>query len=232
MGSMPENSLAGIAAALADGADGVEIDVRATADGELVLMHDDSLQRTTGDPRELSSVTLDELRALRLLPLQPYAETEPPPTLAEALQAVAGRAILVVEVKQAGIHDAVASAIRSARAAGWCWIWAFDPAVAAACHEALPEVPVALNAGRRTHEHYGYASPLEVAHREGLRAISLDHRLVEPVLVEEAHRGGIEVYTWTVNERKDVERVLSAGVDAICGDHPRLIADVVGAAAG
>src|SRR5690606_12885318 len=121
MGSMPENSLAGIAAALRDGADGVEIDVRATADGVPVLLHDATLERTAADPREVSALTLDELRAVRVLPAG-GVEGERVPTLAEALAAVGGRTVLVIEVKQAGIEGVVAEAVRTAGADSWCWV--------------------------------------------------------------------------------------------------------------
>jgi glycerophosphoryl diester phosphodiesterase len=59
-GTAAENTLAGIESAIVDGAQGVEVDVRATRDGELVLMHDASLLRTTGDPRFLNEVAADE----------------------------------------------------------------------------------------------------------------------------------------------------------------------------
>jgi glycerophosphoryl diester phosphodiesterase len=232
MGTMPENSLAGIQAALRDGVDGVEIDVRATADGVPVLLHDATIERTAGDPREVSDVTLAELREVRLHEAPAGRASERVPTLTEALAAVGGRAILVVEVKQAGIEEAVAREIQAADAERWCWIWAFDPAVADACRAVLPGVPVALNSGRDSGERYGYGSAVQAALERGLRAVSLDHRLVDRERVEEAHRAGLHVYTWSVNEPGDVTRVLKAGVDAICGDDPRLIARVIEAGEG
>ena len=86
MGTMPENTLAGIEAAIVGGADGVEIDVRATADGELVLLHDASLARTTdGGERELSDVTLEELRGVQVLDQHGSVGAQPVPTFEEAL---------------------------------------------------------------------------------------------------------------------------------------------------
>jgi len=110
--------------------------------------------------------------------------------------------------------------VNDAGATGWCWIWAFDPAVAAACHGALPEVPVALNAGPGSEERYGYDSPIEVAARAGLAAVSLAHPLIDAATVEAAHRRGLMVFTWTVDQPSDIELVLEAGVDGVCSNLP------------
>ena len=91
MGTMPENTLAGIDAAIEGRADAIEIDVRATADGELVLMHDATLERTVGDPREPGEVTLEELRGLKLLDPFGNAGRQPIPSFEETLACVAGR---------------------------------------------------------------------------------------------------------------------------------------------
>ncbi|MQA00652.1 MAG: hypothetical protein GEU80_15215 [Dehalococcoidia bacterium] len=218
MGTCPENTLAGIDAALAAGADGVEVDVRATAEGEVILLHDASLRRTTDDHRDVSSVTLAELRSVRVGPRAGDAAPLPVPTLREALERVDGRSILVIELKQPGIEAAVAQLVREARAAEWCWVWAFNPSAGATCRAALPEVPVALNTSAGSAARYGYVDPIEVAVRAGFAAVSPDHSMVDRALVDGARRRGLAVYTWTVNDRADIERVVDAGVDAVCGD--------------
>ena len=96
-GAMPENTLAGIDSAIADRADGVEVDVRATRDGRPVLFHDSSLARTTGDPRELSSLSARALRALRVTDPHGRVAPQPIPTLTEALVRTVRRCLLVIE---------------------------------------------------------------------------------------------------------------------------------------
>ncbi len=218
MGTMPENTLAGVDQAILEGAGGVEIDVRATRDGEIVLLHDSSLERTTGDPRALADVTAEELSAVRVSALHAYAEPQPVPTLAQTLERVDGRAILVIEIKQPGVEADVARLVRAADAAERCWIWAFDPAVCTASRRELPETPVALNVNPRSGERFGFDSYLDVAEREGLAAVSLAHAMIDADEVARAHERGLAVYTWTVNEPADIERMRDAGVDAICGD--------------
>lgn len=229
VGTMPENTLAGVDAAIRDGADGVEIDVRATADGHVVLLHDATLERTTGDRRALASLTLAELAAVRVAPARDHASPEPVPSLTAVLERMEGHGIVVIEVKDGGIADAVAAAVRGRGAAGRCWVWAFDPAVASDCFRALPEVPVALLCASTSPAHYGYEGPVEAAAAASLAAVSLHHSLVNGETVDAAHARGLRVYTWTVNEPEDIRRVVAAGVDAVCGDFPRRIAAVVAA---
>ncbi|MDP6605173.1 MAG: glycerophosphodiester phosphodiesterase [Dehalococcoidia bacterium] len=236
MGTQPENTLAGIGAAINDGVDAIEVDVRATADGVPVLMHDASLRRTTGDSRDVAAVTLAELGASRVAGpagepgdeagSQPQPQAVP--SLAAALAAVNGLCTLVLEVKQAGIEQAVAAAVRDAGAQQWCWLWSFDPWVAAAAAQALPTVPVSLLAAAGSGKRFGIDSPTQTAAAAGFAGLSLEHSTVTDTSVAEAHELGLAVYTWTVNEDKDIRRVLEAGVDGVCGNYPLRITEVIG----
>ncbi|MCK9496591.1 MAG: hypothetical protein M0R75_13995 [Dehalococcoidia bacterium] len=227
---MPENTLAGVDAAIEAGADGIELDVRATSDGAVVLLHDETLERTAGDPRPISSLTLAELREVRLRPAHGVPE-QPVPTLAEVFARVAGRAIVVVEVKQPGIHDLVATEVRQAEAAAWTWIWAFDPGVGRACRGALPEVPVSLNTAPGVLARSGYPdTPIEIAVQEGFAAVSWDHRAVDASTVDAVRRRGLATYCWTPDTPEDIARVIEAGVDGVCSNFPdRVQATLAGA---
>ena len=222
MGLCPENTIVGIEAAIGSGVDGVEIDVRATSDGVPVLMHDASLARTTGDARAVEAVTLDELRALRVI--DPHGDTrpQPVPTFAEALAATAATH-LVIEVKQAGIEDLVARAVRDADALGRCSLCAFDAGVCAAAAEAMPEVPVSLLAAPNRDA----AEVLAQAADLGLAGVSLHYSMVDEELVRDAHDAGLSVATWTVNDHAEARRLHAAGVDLICGDYPASLVEVV-----
>lgn len=222
MGVRPENTIAGIEAAVASGVDGVEIDLHATRDGVPVLMHDDSLARTTGDARGVENVTLDELRAVRVIDPHNDIGAQPVPTFAEALIATAATH-LVIEVKQTGIEDLVARAVREADALERSSLCAFDPGVCAASAAAMPGMPVSLLAApnRDTAEVLAQAAEL------GLAGVSLHYSMVDEQLVRNAHDVGLTVATWTVNEDADVRRMHAAGVDLICGDYPARLVEVV-----
>ena len=149
------------------------------------------------------------------------------PTLAEALALVDGRTTFVIEVKERGIEERVAAAVRDARAADWCWIWTFDPDIGAACRAVLPEVPVALNVGRRTIPEGLDAWYVGTAVEAGFAAISVDYVLAVAMTVEAAHAQGLAVYAWTIDEPEDIQWVAAMGVDGICGNFPDRIRAVL-----
>ena len=221
MGVQPENTLAGIAAAVEAGADGVEVDVRATRNGVPVLVHDASLARTAGDPRRVADVTRDELRALlvsqRHSVADPHGDAgpQPVPTLEEALAAASG-SLLVIEVKQPGIAPAVAGLVRAGRAFDRCWLWSFDDAVCADYAAALPGVPVALLAGRDADP----TATIARAARLGLAGVSLERSLIDAPVARSARAAGLALATWTVNHPAQARRLRALGVDAICSDDP------------
>ena len=227
MGRRPENTVAGIEAALEAGADGVEFDLRATADGELVLMHDDSLLRTTESPHLLADLTLGEVTELRVQDSTGSVGEQPIPTFRHVLDHVAGRALLAVELKEPGLERRVAELIREADAADWCWIWSFDSAVVARSRAELPEVPAWFSYNEPSQQQLG-EDPLEIAVRLGASGVSVGHALATEELTEQARRRGLRVATWTVNESADLARVRAAGVDAICGDFPDRIFAALG----
>ena len=220
-GTMPENTLAGIDAALEAGVDAIELDVRATADGVVVLLHDETLERVAGDARALTDLTYEELRGVTLLPTHGVTEPQRVPRLAEVFERVAGRAIVIVEVKQTDIHELVAAEVRRAESAPWTWIWAFDPSVGRACRRVLPEVPVSLNTSPGRLERLGYTStPVEIAVEEGFAAVSWDHEALDASIVDAARRRGLATYCWTPNTTEAIARMVEAGVDGICSDYP------------
>ncbi|MGR4865941.1 glycerophosphodiester phosphodiesterase family protein [Caulobacter sp. LARHSG274] len=118
--AVPENSLAALDRCIALGVDMVEVDVRRTADGALVVMHDPTVDRTTGGYGRLASMTLDKVKALRLRPMagrggSPAAEA--PPTLEEFLARAQGRILVNLDVKEP-IAQAVADVVMRSGAAG------------------------------------------------------------------------------------------------------------------
>jgi glycerophosphoryl diester phosphodiesterase len=220
-GTMPENTLLGVQAALDAGVDAIEIDVRATADGVVVLQHDPTFERMTGDPSHVASVSYAQVTELYVRDPAGRSEPQCVPTLADVLELVAGRAVVVVEVKQVGIQSLVAAAVRAAGAAHWTWVWAFNPVVARATRAALPEVPVTLTVAPGSLSRFGYPDrPLDLAVEHGFAGVSWNYRMVDADVVRTARRRGLATYCWTPNEDADIERVVRAGVDGVCSDFP------------
>jgi len=133
----PENSLSAFQAAV-EGGFGIELDVHLTADGQLVVHHDDSLKRMCGLDQKVAQTTLKEIRSLRLLDTDELV-----PTFDEVLEAVAGRVPLMVEIKvEKGNHAPLCAAVyeRMQRYHGlWC-MESFQPQAVQWFRTNAPEV--------------------------------------------------------------------------------------------
>lgn len=226
-GDAPENTLAGIEAAVRDGCAAVEVDVRATRDGALVLLHDATLERTTGDPRRIDAVTLEEVRALAVLDPSGTSPPQRVPTLAEALAAIAGRIAIEIDLPVRGLEAAIAAEVRAADAEAWTWFTAHPPADAEVLHRACPGARVYLSVAPHPTWVRDLEDAIEVAARLGLTGINPSLAALAPSIVAEAHERGLSVGTWTVNEAEDIERALDLGVDAITTDLPTRVFEAV-----
>lgn len=215
-GHEPENTVRSVRRALELGADGVEVDVQ-LADGQLLVIHDDTLERTTNGHGRVAAKSFAYLRSLDA------GLGERMPTLAEIFDAVNRRAIVNVELK--GPHTAAPVAALIAEYVnerGWRYE---DFLVSAFNHEQLREV-------KRLRPEIRTGALIEKAPRnlaklaDELEAWSLHagKRLVTKKLVAETHRCGLKLFVFTVNEPKDIARMKTLGVDGVFTDFPERIA--------
>jgi glycerophosphoryl diester phosphodiesterase len=216
----PENTLAAFRAALEDGADGVELDARLTADGVVVVMHDDDVARTTNGTGRVSEMSFEQLRALRV------RGTELVPTLDEVLALVGGRTAVVVEIKGAfggartipgeevaravvplieGVPDVTASS--------------FDPGAVAVVRARAPSVPTAITIGR----HASLDETLSLAIDAGHSEIHLPADHVDQPFIARAHEAGRAVLAYTVNDRVRARELEQMGIDGIFSDDPAAV---------
>lgn len=227
-GHAPENTLAGIRAALALGVDAIEIDVHASRDGVPVLMHDETVDRTTDGAGRVPDLPLSVLQALDAgsgVFANRFAG-ERVPTLAEVLDLTRDRCLLVIEVKQRAIERSVAEVVRRLNAAGSVMIWSFHEEVVAAARMALPEAPAARLWGGRQGD---AATLLASTVRQGAQGVSVHYTAVEAALIRAARLRGMSVFTWTVDEAEDQARLAALGVDGICTNLPDLLAGALAA---
>ncbi len=229
-GTMPENSLAGLRAAIAEGATGVEVDVRATADGVLVLMHDELLERTTGDRRPVTLVRSGELGSILLRDPRTREEAEPVPTLRQAIEEAAGGTCLVIDVKQPGLHTSLRSLLEECDA-GPCWVWASDPEVARSLRAALPGwamvsricTPAAIDRA-------GVRPLLEEASRYELDGVLLESDYVEHRWVVEAAELELQLHSGVTNDASRIAELTRIGVESISTDFPSVALPAVAGA--
>ena len=222
-GHAPENTLAGLRAALAIGADGIEIDVQASADGVPVLMHDLAVDRTTGGKGDLSSFTAEQLATLD-------AGGEPVPTFARALELTRGRALLVAEIKRPGCEQALADAVRSADALTDVMAWSFLPPALEAMRRVEPRLPGGLLVAPQSMGNW--PAMRELALRLGLQAVSVFHLNLDAEVVSQARRGGLSVYAWTADTEADIQRLIELDIDAIVTNFPDRALALLGRPAG
>jgi glycerophosphoryl diester phosphodiesterase len=222
-GHAPENTLAGVRAAIDIGADAIEVDVQASADGVPVLMHDLTLDRTTNGSGDLDSLTLEQLRTLD-------AGGEPVPTFAEALALSRGRALLVAEIKRPGCEAALAQAVREADALDDVMVWSFLPPALEAMREAEPRLPGGLLVAPQGVGNW--PSLRELALRLGLQAVSVFHLSLDQAIVAQARRSGLAVYAWTADTEAEIRRLLALGVDGVVTNYPDRALAILGRSAG
>lgn len=140
-----ENSLGAIEASLADGAVFLEIDVAQTADGVLVLMHDDDLDRTTTGTGEVDDTPYADIAALQLVDVDGTVLNEAPPTLDQALAALDGRGIAQIDLKDISFEQ-VAAALQAADAVDRSVVITYSSEDAIELAGLLPEVVMSVGA--------------------------------------------------------------------------------------
>ncbi|NMB77014.1 MAG: glycerophosphodiester phosphodiesterase [Myxococcales bacterium] len=222
----PENTVRSVREAFAQMADGVEVDVHMTRDGEIVVIHDPDTLRTTGKKLLVKESALEAIRALDAgVWKDPKFAGERIPLLAEILDVVPAAKTLIVEVK-CGVEILPAlERILAARGAGRkIVLFGFDLSVVREAKRRLPALPVLwLHKGEKKAPGQPAAYPAEVlrlAQEAGLDGVGLHFDGVSASLVTEARKRGLRVFVWTVDEVAEARRLLGLGVDALITNRP------------
>lgn len=207
-GHAPENTVQAIEKAIALGADLVELDVRRSLDGHLVIIHDEGVDRTTDGHGAVAELTFAELGRLTI------ANGLRIPTLREALRTAAGHVGLLLELKAEELAEQVWTEVRTSTATGVLIYASFvhaellrireiDPgAQTMALLEAVPVHPTA------------FAIDAKATH------VGLAFGCLTAPFVQALHYADLQVFTYTVNEPADIARAHALGVDGIISDFP------------
>jgi glycerophosphoryl diester phosphodiesterase len=215
-----EHTMEAYELALWQGADVLELDVRSTADGEIVVVHDQTMQRTAGCPSRVAEVTFEALRES----CGPAA----PLRLGDVLERFAGRTEFLLELKQPdpSWELSVLDLLDRHGLTGRAPIQSFDGAamarMAAADDRYAYSPLLKRRASRRTLD----------ALAEWASAIGVWHRRVDERLVDAAHERGLLVRAWVVNSPRSMEKLAHHGVDVLISDMPDVALSVVGRGTG
>ena len=234
----PENSLTAFRQALALGVDCLETDVHLTADGEVVVLHDPTLDRTTTGRGTVHSARLADLSALRLRDRSGAVTEDGVPTLGQLLDLLApSRAQLLLEIKVGadrqryrGIEERVLAEVNSRGLADRTMIMAFEAETIRRVRELQPSVRTAFLVGKVRLDREGTPARETVrwARDLGVTQLGIEHRILDRGVMEAARAAGLEVGAWTVNEEGDLRAAIALGVDLVTSDRPDLALRLLG----
>ena len=234
----PENTVPAFEAAARAGADVIEFDLRLTADGVPVVLHDEDLSRTTDGSGLVRETTLGELKALDASAGRgPRKEV---PTLAEALEAIGHTdAGVDIEVKSLGAADpgrhelleAALEVLHGSRFPGPVLVSSFNGLTLQRCRELAPGIPTGFLSAAAIDPTSALAYVRQAGHEFLLPQAE---SLLEAGrgFVEECHAAGVRLGTWTVDDEPTMETLFRWGVDAVASNRPSVAVAVRDRVAG
>ena len=210
-----ENSISTIALGIAAGADMVEVDVHMTADSQLVVCHDATVNRTTEGRGRIEEMTLAEIKKLHL-----EGTDEAMPTLEEVLSAVRGKCALLLEIKKkqhqyVGIEKHVVQLVRDYGMSDQVVIQSFNKPVLEDIHRLDPELRLEL---------LTFFPPSHPEQYKHIASFNVCHYFITRSFVDKAHRLGKEVKIWTVDSHN---RATKLPIDGIITNNPSLFTQAV-----
>jgi glycerophosphoryl diester phosphodiesterase len=215
--AFPENTLAAFRAACDAGADMCELDVQLSRDGAVVVIHDDTVDRTTNGRGAVAELTLAELKSLDA------GRGERIPTLEEVFATTAGRCGLNVELKIPGLEPQVAEIMRKYEATRTSMVSSFEWGALETMRTVAPEIRAGVLAEKKPER------MLEAAARLHAYAVNPRFDLATPDFCIAAHARGFKVLVWTVDRPEQMRALIDAGVDGIMTNYPDRMRSVLDA---
>jgi glycerophosphoryl diester phosphodiesterase len=211
----PENTLRGFRRAIALGVDFVECDVHLTTDGQLAVIHDDTVDRTTDGHGPVSGFSMEELRRLDA------GQGERIPTLEQVLAVTRDRVRVLIELKGAGVE---AAAVATVNAVGLG-----DQVILTSFHLERIRKARDLDPGLTTGAIFSQPPPDACAQATaaGATTMGVHHRNLTADLLREAQAAGFIVRAWNPDTEPEIEAMVDLGVDGIGSNRPDLLLEVV-----
>lgn len=215
-GYAPENTLLSFKKALELNVDMIELDVRICKTGEIVSIHDDTVDRTTDGKGRVKTMSLSELKKLDA------GRGEKIPLLNEILDLVNRRARVNIELKGPDTAVPVVELIEE-YIKKRCWLpddfllSSFDRRELIECRKLNPAIRIGVNIDSVPP---GYS---EFAEKMGAWSIHPSSECVNSKIVDDAHGRGMKVFVWTANTREEIGRLKQLNVDGIFSNYPDLI---------
>lgn len=225
-GSAPENTLTAFKKALEIGVDAVELDLHGTADGEIVVIHDSTLDRTTDLHGHINEITLETIRSADAGAwFDAEFAGEPVPTLTEALACIGKETIAVLEIKDPRIAEAVVAKIHETNTLDLTVVISFHPAVLQTIRALEPRMATGwlIGAGNK------HVSPIKLCQQLGelgSNLLNVNHELITAEFAYEVRRRGVALWCWTVDDTARMCEMQRVGVQGITSNYPERFAMV------
>ena len=220
-GEAPENTMASFQRAIAQGADVIETDARLSKDKEIVLIHDETVERTTDGRGKVSQLTLNEIKSLDAGSwFGKGFSGEKIPTLSEALEVIRGRTKLNIELKGKDLllMPKVTNLLKEEGFTKEAILSSFNYSFIEAAKKLEPRITTGLL----------FATPAQSGksfpYWKWADLILPRYNLVSEDLVKRAHSKSLKVIAWTVDEPEEIKRLIDLGVDGIASNYPALLA--------
>jgi glycerophosphoryl diester phosphodiesterase len=233
-GLAPENTLPAVKKALDTSADFIEIDVHQTKDGEVVVIHDPTVDRTTNGTGRVADLTLAELKKLDagIKHDSSFAGTRIP-TLAQVLRAVKGKKKLLIELKKGeedyyqGLEENTLRIIREHRAETWCVLQSFHDPILERIWKAdfviqthklmvgkIPFLPIFIDYELKFGNFDRYSEAT---------AINIHRYFASKAFIKLLHNQGFKTFIWTEDKPQNIQRLYELGADGVMTNHPELV---------
>jgi len=224
----PENSLLAFRNALALGADFIEFDVHLSRDGEVMVIHDATLYRTTTGAGPVRDRSVAELKAFRLKDWSGTVTAETVPTLNEVVEVAARakrRMLLEIKVdagkaRYPGIEEKMLAILDRHAMTASTVVMSFEAPTWRRVRELRPEVATCALYSARALARSSLSAELDTLRAAGVRFIGVEHTVVDAAAVKQAQGAGIGLGAWTVNAPADMKRMIEAGVTILITDQP------------
>ncbi|NRT13301.1 glycerophosphodiester phosphodiesterase family protein [Flavobacterium sp. 14A] len=212
-GYEPENTLIGFQKAVALDVDQIELDIHSSADGEIMVIHDETIDRTTNGSGYVNSFTRLELQQFQIEGQQ-YI-----PTLIEVLNLIDRKCSINIEIKSNGLANKLVGIIEQyVTEKQWKYsdfiVSSFEWDNLEKVRLLNPSIPIAVLTETSIEDALAFAKKIKA------QAINPDFQMLSTENVSQMQQAGFQVFPWTVNEIEDIKRIQSYKVDGIISDFP------------
>ncbi len=232
----PENTLASFKNAIVIGADMIEIDVHFSKDSEIMVIHDESLDRTTNGTGEIKDLTLDEIKKYDAGSwFSEDFKNEKVPTLTEVLQSINGQCKLLIEIKGGderypGLEKKIIETVKEHNAEPWVVIQSFNKNSILRIKEMYPDLVTYYLLGKGFNDFYDEVSG-QISKGKSIKkkfdGVAPNYKLLDKNKVDLLHKAGFGIFTYTVNKKADMQKVIEVGVDGIITDSPDILKNIL-----